>query len=368
MNWIPWTRKAARETPDAFTPIVTAAEQESPRAQSPREGSSSKRTGIWQSSANASTRASSRAPSPALTAAGSNLNGSRSRLPGLGAFRLWRPSTPSSEVGSLNRSRSRLATWSSASSVHPQPELRGSSLASCSSKAPHQSVPAFDSFTSKAPRRSRSTTQPLSVSSVTPSAAGAGAGARSRSASRPLFEQHSQWTAGRRPCTSPAMSMDAFFNTVTTEMQKDEATLGKSSSEQRGLVMTSSSEPPLRRLEKLGEVQTSSSEPRDLRHLQSASKMSRHKVLPQLEERSDSRRPMTKAQISAWIRKNRVRRFEQEGEDGTDMSARPAPQPAPMRLEMDLHAPAGEQSKVPPECAFWSLQLNIGSPFGTNED
>jgi len=359
MRWIPWTRKAARETPDAFTPIVTAAEQESPRAQSPREGSSSKRTGIWQSSANASTSASSRAPSLALTAAGSNLNRSRFRLPGLGAFRLWRPSTPSSEVGSLNQSRSRLATWSSASSVHPQPELRGSSLASCSSKAPHQSVPAFDSFTSKAPRRSRSTTQPLSVSSVTPSAAGAGV--RSCSTSRPLFEQHLQWTAGRLSCTQPAMSMDELFNTVTAEMQKDEATLGKSSSEQRGLVMTSSSEPPLRRLEKLGEV-------RDLRHLQSASKMSRHKVLPQLEERSDSRRPMTKAQISAWIRKNRVRRFEQEGEDGTDTSARPAPQPAPMRLEMDLDAPAGEQSNVPPECAFWSLQLNIGSPFGTNED
>mmetsp|Transcript_29733 Transcript_29733/g.88290 ORF Transcript_29733/g.88290 Transcript_29733/m.88290 type:complete len:366 (+) Transcript_29733:109-1206(+) len=361
MRWIPWTRKAARETPDAFTPIVAAAEQESPRAQSPREGSSSKRTGIWQSSANASTSASSRAPSLALTAAGSNLNRSRFRLPGLGAFRLWRPSTPSSEVGSLNRSRSRLATWSSASSVHPQPELRGSSLASCSSKAPHQSVPAFDSFTSKAPRRSHSTTQPLSVSSVTPSAAGAGRG-RGGSASRPLFEQHSQWTAGRRPCTSPAMSMDAFFNTVTTEMQKDEATLGKSSSEQRGLVMTSSSEPPLRRLEKLGEVQTSSSEPRDLRHLQSASKMSRHKVLPQLEERSDSRRPMTKAQISAWIAKNRVRRFElREGEEGAETSARPAPRPVPMRQEMDLDAPAGEQSNVPLECAFWSLQKNTGS-------
>ena len=309
-----------------------------------------------RSSANASTRASSRAPSPALTAAGSNLNGSRSRLPGLGAFHLWRPSAPSSEVGSLNQSRPRLATWSSASSVHPQPELRGSSLASCSSKAPHQSVPAFDSFTSKAPRQSRSTTRPLSVSSVTPSAAGAGA--RSRVASRPLFEQRSQGTTGRRSCTSPVMSMEAFFNTVTTEMRKDEAALGKSSSEQRGLVMNSSSELPLRRLEKLGEVQTSSSEPRDLRHLQSASKMSRHKVLPQLEERSDSRRPMTKAEISAWIRKNRVRRFEQEGVAGTDMSARPAPQPAP----------AGRQSKVPPECAFWSLQLNIGSPFGTNQD
>mmetsp|Transcript_29736 Transcript_29736/g.88305 ORF Transcript_29736/g.88305 Transcript_29736/m.88305 type:complete len:354 (+) Transcript_29736:109-1170(+) len=349
MRWIPWTRKAARETPDAFTPIVAAAEQESPRAQSPRERSASKRASaflpIYQSSASASTRASS-------------LSQSRSRLPGLGALHLWRPSIP------LMRGSERKRTWSSASSVHPQPELRGPSLAkssSCSSKAPSQSSPAFDSFFLKAPGRSRSTTRMLSVSSVTPSAAGAGRG-RGGSASRPLFEQHSQWTAGRRPCTSPAMSMDAFFNTVTTEMQKDEATLGKSSSEQRGLVMTSSSEPPLRRLEKLGEVQTSSSEPRDLRHLQSASKMSRHKVLPQLEERSDSRRPMTKAQISAWIAKNRVRRFElREGEEGAETSARPAPRPVPMRQEMDLDAPAGEQSNVPLECAFWSLQKNTGS-------
>jgi len=329
MKWIPWTRKAARETPDAFTPIVAAAEQESPRAQSPCERSASERASaflpIYQSSASASTRASS-------------LSQSRSRLPGLGALHLWRPSIP------LMRGSERKRTWSSASSVHPQPELRGPSLAkssSCSSKAPSQSSPAFDSFFLKAPGRSRSTTRMLSVSSVTPSAAGAGV--RSCSTSRPLFEQHLQWTAGRLSCTQPAMSMDELFNTVTAEMQKDEATLGKSGSEQRGLVLPSEG------------WNSQAQEPRG------ASKTSGHEALPQLEERGDLQRPMTKAQISAWIRKNRVRRFEQEGEDGTDTSARPAPQPAPMRLEMDLDAPAGEQSNVPPECAFWSLQKNTGS-------
>ena len=29
---------------------------------------------------------------------------------------------------------------------------------------------------------------------------------------------------------------------------------------------------------------------------------------------------------------------------------------------------SGDHSDVPAECAFWSLELNIGSPFGTNQD
>jgi hypothetical protein len=158
------------------------------------------------------------------------------------------------------------------------------------------------------------------------------------------------------------MTMDEFFDTVTAQMQSEQAELEKSGSKKTGgLITQACSAPPLAafRLEvaKHGRVKTSFTEP-PLSQSESSGRQA------STREPGNIKRPMTKAQVLAWKARNSVFPIPPESEEGVDTSARRPPPPAE---RPEMVAP-GDPSSAPAECNFWSLEPNIGSLFGTTSD
>lgn len=199
-----------------------------------------------------------------------------------------------------------------------------------------------------------------SVSTAMPSYA-PGQSIRGRSMGPPKKDPLAHLTGVHR---QPAMSMDTFFDTVSAEIRKEDAMLKKSSSEKPGnLCGASSSEPPAQpRHRSEGEAMQGTSSGVKGSFTDPVSK----KVTASgLQAMMQLKRPMTKAEIFAWKAKNGVTRIPGQSAEGIDACEKGIDSAlAAKGLEMDG---AGVHPNAVDECAFWSLELNIGTPFGTDQ-